>query len=117
MQEIRPWGFYEILHNQLSSNFLVKRISVKPQSRLSLQSHQHRSEHWIVVQGKGVVIVGDDELICSVNTHVFIPRGAKHRMHNTSDREDLIFVEVQVGNVLSEDDILRYEDDYDRISS
>ena len=59
-------------------------------------------------------MVGEDELICAVNTHIFIPRGCKHRMHNTSDDTDLVFVEVQLGNTLSEDDIVRYADDYSR---
>ena len=111
----RPWGYYEVVRQDESENFLLKNIVVKPQSRLSLQSHAHRSEHWVVVKGSGTVVVGEDELVCSLNTHVFIPRGAKHRMQNTSDTDDLVFVEVQVGNILQEDDIIRYEDDYSRV--
>jgi dTDP-4-dehydrorhamnose reductase len=62
-------------------------------------------------------VIGEDELVCSLNTHVFVPRGAKHRMQNTSDTDDLVFVEVQVGNILQEEDIIRYEDDYSRVPS
>lgn len=113
----RPWGRYEVIQQDSSENFLLKKIVVNPSSRLSLQSHEHRSEHWIVTQGKGLVVVGEDEVVCALNTHVFIPRGAKHRMQNTSKTEDLVFVEVQVGNILLEEDIVRYEDDYSRIAA
>ena len=107
----RPWGSYQTLFQE--NKTLVKKIIVKPQSRLSLQSHEHRSEHWIIVQGSGSVIIGEDTILCSVNTQLFIPRGVKHRMCNTGE-EDLVFIEVQYGNTLSEDDIIRYEDDYNR---
>lgn len=117
MKFTRPWGTYEVLRQSESENFLLKKIVVNPNSRLSLQSHKHRSEHWVVVKGRGTVVVGEDEIICALNTHVFIPRGAKHRMQNTSESECLIFVEVQVGNILQEDDIIRYEDDYSRVTN
>ncbi len=108
----RPWGNYQTLFQE--NKTLVKKIVVKPHCRLSLQSHEHRSEHWIVVQGSGSVVIGEDTILCSINTQLFIPRGVKHRMSNTGE-EDLVFIEVQYGNILSEDDIIRYEDDYNRI--
>ena len=84
MKTTRPWGTYEVIRQNNLENFLLKKIVVNPNSRLSLQSHEHRSEHWVVVQGQGVVVVGEDSVVCALNTHVFIPRGAKHRMQNTS---------------------------------
>ena len=116
IETTRPWGAYQIIRHDESENFLVKKIVVKPNCRLSLQSHKHRSEHWVVVQGSGKVVLGEDELVCALNTHVFVPRGAKHRIHNTSQSTDLVFVEVQVGNILQEKGIVRYQDDYARIS-
>ena len=113
----RPWGAYQVLKHDPAERFLLKKIIVRPNSRLSLQSHAHRSEHWIVVRGRGKVVVGEDELTCAVNTHIFIPCGCKHRIHNTSDEADLVFVEVQVGDILSEDDIVRYADDYSRANN
>ena len=111
----RPWGTYEVLFQDTATDhFLLKKIVVRPSSRLSLQSHEHRSEHWVVVEGTGNVVVGEDTLVCAPNTHVFIPRGAKHRICNTSPTANLVFVEVQVGTTLREDDITRYEDDYKR---
>jgi mannose-1-phosphate guanylyltransferase len=115
MQTNRPWGTYEILQEKREGeNFLIKKIVVNPNSRLSLQSHAHRSEHWIVVQGSGKVTVGEDDVVCGINSQLFIPRGAKHRITNTSMENILVFVEVQVGDVLQEDDIVRYQDDYGR---
>ena len=108
----RPWGFYESIINE--ERWQVKIINVKPGEKLSLQKHHHRSEHWIVVQGSGSVVVGEDIILCSINTQIFIPRGVKHRMTNTGE-EELVFIEVQYGNILSEDDITRYEDDYNRV--
>lgn len=108
----RPWGTYEVLYNE-ETNFVIKRITVNPKSRLSLQSHEFRSEHWIITEGKGEAILGDDTILLGVNTHIFVPKKVKHRLCNTS-KSKLVMVEVQVGPLLSEDDIVRYEDDYDR---
>ena len=111
----RPWGTYEVIRSKLDNdNFLLKKIVVNPQQRLSLQSHKHRSEHWVVVKGNGEVTIGEDVLVCSLNTQLFIPRGAKHRIQNTSVETPLVFVEVQVGDILEESDIIRYQDDYSR---
>lgn len=111
MKVVRPWGTYEVLRPQ-DDNFLLKKIVVNPQQRLSLQSHEHRSEHWVVVQGEGEVTIRENVVPCEVDSQFFIPRGTKHRIHNTSVDAPLIFVEVQVGNILEEGDIVRYEDDY-----
>ena len=110
----RPWGTYETLHHDDEEGFLVKKIVVNPSSRLSLQSHEHRSELWVVVRGNGTVTVGDDAITVGPKSHVFIPRGAKHRISNSQNADPLVFVEVQLGSVLLESDIHRYQDDYDR---
>ena len=107
----RPWGWYETLC--LGSRFQVKRIMVKPDGILSLQSHRHRSEHWIVVAGTAEVTVGDEVKLVTENQGVYIPLGAKHRMANPG-KVPMYLIEVQTGAYLGEDDIVRYEDVYDR---
>jgi len=113
MEAIRPWGNWTTLLVD-EGRFKCKHIIVSPSHRLSLQSHIHRSEHWIIVRGSGVVTVGDDEFSVGINSHVFIQKNVRHRIHNTDTSEPLVFVEVQLGSHLSEDDITRYEDDYNR---
>lgn len=107
----RPWGFYEVLDEGVE--YKVKRIEVKPGHRLSLQSHESRSEHWVVVQGEALVTVDDREISLRANTDVVIPAHARHRVANVGT-DTLIFIEVQCGAYLGEDDIKRYEDDYFR---
>lgn len=107
----RPWGWYETLC--LDSRFQVKRIMVKPGGVLSLQSHHHRSEHWIVVAGTAEVTVNDDVKLVTENEGVYIPLGAVHRMANPG-KLPMYLIEVQTGAYLGEDDIVRYEDIYDR---
>ena len=107
----RPWGWYETLC--LDTRFQVKRIMVKPGGILSLQSHRHRSEHWIVVAGTAEVTVGDEVKLVTENQGVYIPLGAKHRMANPG-KLPMYLIEVQTGAYLGEDDIVRYEDIYDR---
>lgn len=107
----RPWGWYETLC--LDSRFQVKRIMVKPGGVLSLQSHRHRSEHWIVVAGTAEVTIGEDVKLVTENEGVYIPLGAKHRMANPG-KVPMYLIEVQTGAYLGEDDIVRYEDIYDR---
>ncbi len=107
----RPWGWYETLC--LDTRFQVKRIMVKPDGVLSLQSHRHRSEHWIVVAGTAEVTIGDEVKLVSENQGVYIPLGAKHRMANPG-KVPMYLIEVQTGAYLGEDDIIRYEDIYDR---
>ncbi|MEO0830390.1 MAG: mannose-1-phosphate guanylyltransferase/mannose-6-phosphate isomerase, partial [Pseudomonadota bacterium] len=107
----RPWGWYETLI--LGSRFQVKRIMVKPGGILSLQSHHHRSEHWIVVGGTAEVTVGEETRLLTENESVYIPLGAVHRMANPG-RVPMYLIEVQTGSYLGEDDIIRYEDIYNR---
>jgi len=107
----RPWGWYETLC--IDSRFQVKRIMVKPGGVLSLQSHRHRSEHWIVVAGTAEVTIGDEVKLVSENQGVYIPLGEKHRMANPG-KVPMYLIEVQTGAYLGEDDIVRYEDIYDR---
>lgn len=107
----RPWGWFETL--ALSDRFQVKRIVVHPGAALSLQSHFHRSEHWIVVSGTARVTIDDRVQLVTENQSVYIPLGAKHRMENPG-RVPMVLIEVQTGAYLGEDDILRYEDVYAR---
>ena len=92
----------------------MKRIVVKPGAALSLQSHHHRSEHWIVVEGTARVTINEDVRLISENQSVYIPLGAKHRMENPG-KVELVLIEVQTGSYLGEDDIVRYEDVYARL--
>jgi mannose-1-phosphate guanylyltransferase/mannose-6-phosphate isomerase len=107
----RPWGYYEGL--DLADRFQVKRIMVKPGSKLSLQMHHHRAEHWIVVSGTAKVTRGDETLLLSENESTYIPLGTKHRLENVG-KVPLHMIEVQSGSYLGEDDIVRFEDDYKR---
>jgi mannose-1-phosphate guanylyltransferase/mannose-6-phosphate isomerase len=110
----RPWGYYKNVEGNDNTGFKVKRISVYPGKRLSLQSHNHRSEHWVIVKGTAKVQVGDDTLFLSKDQHVYIPINTLHRIENIGD--DLLeFTETQIGDYLGEDDIVRYEDDFGRI--
>ena len=108
----RPWGTYETILE--SDNYKVKRIVVKPNSQLSLQSHKYRSEHWIIVSGNGIVLLNDEKIEVFKDDNIYIKNGDKHRMSNNSS-DDLVFIEVQNGDYLGEDDIVRYEDDYGRM--
>ena len=110
----RPWGYYQTLYGNDNGPYKVKRIVVFPGKRLSLQSHKSRDEHWTVVKGSGIVQVCENEWSIEAGRVIFIPKEAKHRMTNNSD-QDLEFVEVQRGDYLGEDDIIRYEDDFNRL--
>ncbi|MEL6480337.1 MAG: mannose-1-phosphate guanylyltransferase/mannose-6-phosphate isomerase [Pseudomonadota bacterium] len=107
----RPWGWYETL--ALGGRFQVKQICVKPGGQLSLQSHVHRSEHWVVVSGTARVTVDDDVRLMTENQSIYIPLGAVHRLENPG-KVELRLIEVQSGAYLGEDDIIRYEDVYAR---
>jgi len=111
LRDDRPWGWYETL--ALSDRFQVKRIVVKPGGCLSLQSHFHRSEHWIVVAGTARVTIGEDVKLVTENESVYIPLGAIHRMENPG-KLPMVLIEVQTGTYFGEDDIVRYEDIYAR---
>jgi mannose-1-phosphate guanylyltransferase len=107
----RPWGTYTILEE--GPRFKIKRIEVKPGGRLSLQMHHHRSEHWIVVSGMAKVVNGETELFVATNESTYIPAGHKHRLENPGVI-DLVMIEVQSGEYLGEDDIVRFDDVYGR---
>jgi mannose-1-phosphate guanylyltransferase/mannose-6-phosphate isomerase len=108
----RPWGSYTVLDED-SGGFKLKRIEVAPGTRLSLQSHQHRSEHWVVVSGVATVTNGDHVVEIHKNQSTYIPMATRHRLENRGT-EPLHIVEIQVGSYLGEDDIQRYEDNYGR---
>lgn len=110
-RDYRPWGWFESLVQ--GTRFQVKRIHVHPGAALSLQSHHHRAEHWIVVQGTAKVTVNDEVKLISENQSVYIPLGSVHRMENPG-KVDMVLIEVQTGSYLGEDDIVRYEDVYAR---
>lgn len=107
----RPWGTYKVIEED--NDYKVKKIIVQPGRKLSLQSHLHRSEHWVVVSGKAKVTKGNQEFIVSDNESIYIPKKEKHRLECISETP-LVIIEIQVGGYLGEDDIKRYEDDYSR---
>ncbi len=111
-KDTRPWGTWEVL--DCGETYCVKRIKVTPGSKLSLQLHHHRAEHWIIVQGSALVTLGEEILPKKTNDHIFIPIGVKHRIENKTT-DDVIFIEVQAGDNLDENDIVRLEDIYGRI--
>lgn len=107
----RPWGRWEVI--AAGDDYVCKRITVTPGGKLSLQLHHHREEHWIIVQGTARVTCGDDQRELGANSHMFIPIETAHRIENTGTI-DVIFIEVQQGDQLDEDDIVRLEDIYGR---
>ena len=107
----RPWGHYTSIVEE--NNWKVKRIEIHPNSSLSLQSHKFRAEHWVVVNGTAKVEINNKISILEVNESIYVPRGTKHRLSNTTDIP-LIIIEIQSGSYLGEDDILRFEDSYGR---
>lgn len=109
----RPWGRWEVL--ETGKDFAVKRITVAPGQQLSLQYHHHRCEHWIVVTGTARVTLDEEVFDKAAGESVFIPQGAHHRVENPGS-EPVEFIEVQYGNPLREDDIVRLEDRYGRTS-
>ncbi len=110
--EERPWGKFEVLLDE--DRYKVKRITVLPGKRLSLQSHKRRSEHWVIVQGKVIIVNNDTGKPYKAGDHIYIPAGNKHRIENTGT-EMAVFMEVQIGDYFGEDDIIRYEDDFNRV--
>lgn len=107
----RPWGYYIKLFEE--SGVWVKRVEVKPKCRLSLQKHSHRSEKWNIVTGRGLVTLDGREIPVQAGSVIDVPLGAVHRIANTGD-EKLVFIEVACGEHLSEEDIHRLDDDYQR---
>ena len=110
--EKRPWGsFKEIYKNELIN---VKVIKVNPKSKLSLQSHKKREEHWIIEQGYARVTLNKEKIYLEKGQQVHIPQGAIHRLENIHHTDQLVVIEIQQGSYFGEDDITRYEDDYNR---
>ena len=112
--EKKPWGEYRVLHKE--KGIQVKRVEVAPGCRLSLQKHAQRSEKWTVILGSGVATLGAKEVAVKCGSLIDIPVGEVHRMKNTGALP-LVFIEVQFGDYLGEDDIVRLEDDFGRVSS
>lgn len=110
--EFRPWGGFELLADQ--KDFKAKRVTVDAKQQLSYQSHTERAEHWVVISGEAVVVLEGKEYPLRAGESIFIPRGAKHRIRNVGN-SPLIFVEIQTGTYFGEDDIERFEDDYERV--
>jgi mannose-1-phosphate guanylyltransferase len=108
----RPWGWYDSIDS--GERFQVKRIQVKPGARLSVQMHNHRAEHWVVVKGQAEVLNGEKTFLLEENQSTYIPIGTTHALRNPSDTEPLEIIEVQSGSYLGEDDIVRFEDNYGR---
>jgi mannose-1-phosphate guanylyltransferase len=107
----RPWGHYDSIDS--GERYQVKRITVKPGAKLSVQMHHHRAEHWIVVSGTAKVTNGDNELLLTENQSTYIPVGVIHALENPG-KVDLELIEVQSGSYLGEDDIVRFDDRYGR---
>jgi mannose-6-phosphate isomerase len=110
----RPWGTYEVLDE--GESFKVKRIEVLPGKRLSYQKHSQRAEHWVVVEGTAKVTLDGNDIIVASGEAIDIPIGSAHRVENPSE-SSLIFIEVQRGNYLGEDDIVRLQDDFGRVEA
>lgn len=111
IEDFRPWGSFTVLDSV--EKYKVKKLVVLPGKRLSLQKHQYRSEHWVVVSGKALVTIGTEEKLLHPNDSIFIPQGEVHRIHNPGDTE-LVIIEVQYGDYTGEDDIIRIQDDFSR---
>ena len=108
----RPWGNYLVLHKE--RGIQVKRVELKPGARLSLQKHLKRTEQWIIVKGTGRAIINARVSRVREGSYIQVARGALHRIHNTG-KKPLVFIEVQFGKYLGEDDIVRFADDYGRV--
>lgn len=108
----RPWGWY--LATFQTEGYKTKVFTVYPGKRLSLQSHARRKEMWSIVRGEGLCTVGSNLIQVSENSLISVPKGVKHRIENISTDTELVISEVQIGDYLEEDDIVRYEDDYGR---
>ncbi len=108
----KPWGYYEILKS--GKRFLVKKLFIKPGGMLSLQNHEHRSEHWLVAEGEVEVTLDRKTINLVENENIFIPKGAFHRIANKGPK-DLIIIEMWYGEILDENDIIRYDKNYNII--
>ena len=111
----RPWGSYTNLRTHPGT--LVKEMVVQPGHRMSLQSHEHREEYWFGVSGEGIAYIGDSPYVIAPGVMNWVPQHAIHRICNKHGTEPLVMIEVQIGEILSEDDITRYHDDYARVDN
>ena len=111
-KDIRPWGSWEVL--ETAENYCVKKICVKPSGLLSLQLHNHRTEHWVFVEGEAQVTLGTQTMLKKAGETAFIPVKTKHRVENKTNSET-VFIEIQIGDNLDENDIIRFDDKYGRI--
>lgn len=111
IREERPWGWFEVLFE--AEQLKIKRIMVKPGKRLSLQSHERRAENWVITEGRALFTLDEQTFKLGPRQAVFIPEKAKHRIENIG-QDNLVFIEVQSGTYLGEDDITRFQDDFDR---
>lgn len=111
-KEERPWGRFFVISEE--QNFKIKKIEVEPNKRLSYQFHNKRSEYWIVIQGEGLIVLNDINSKVKKGDTVFIKKTDKHRIQNEGDKM-LVFIEVQTGSYFGEDDIVRIQDDFNRI--
>ena len=114
-EETRPWGWFGVISEM--EDCKIKRLLVNPGKRLSLQSHRHRREVWLVVRGAGIAVVGEEEISIQVGSLITIEKEQKHRLiHPGEDGEEpLEIIEIQTGSYFGEDDITRYEDDFNRV--
>ncbi len=110
--EIRPWGHFKVLYK--GKDYLIKELVIKPGGKTSLQYHNYRDEYWIVLKGKGKAILDDTEIDLEPGIFLKVPRTVKHRIINDG-KEDLVIIEVWVGEKLDENDIVRLEDEYGRV--
>ena len=108
----RPWGHYIVITKK--ENYLIKKIIILPKESISLQMHNHRSEHWIILSGVAHIIIGKNELILKESQSTFVPKRTKHKITNKNTKP-LIILETQLGSILSEQDIIRFDDQYNRI--
>ncbi len=111
-KDIRPWGTWEVLAAE--KDFCVKKICVAPRGKLSLQMHRQRAEYWIILEGEALVTVNEDQFIRKAGEAVYIPLESKHRIQNDGTSE-VVFMEIQLGKNLDENDIIRFEDVYGRV--
>ena len=109
--ELRPWGYFEILSDQPGRK--IKKLVIKPNQKISLQSHKLRTEIWFIEDGKGVVTIDEGEGVVTKGSFVHIPLKSKHRIWNHDDKQDLVIIEIAYGKC-DEKDIIRYDDMYNR---
>ena len=110
--EKRPWGNFHIIAK--GNGYQIKEMNINPKNKQSLQKHKYRSEYWQVIEGEGKVYLEDSEIKLKAGDNIFIPKGSLHRLENTCN-QNLMIIEIQIGKIISEEDIERVEDDYGRV--